>query len=158
MALKNSFRGYGMLALFLIGLLITWILCQKRKLSFSQTVSQILTQLKQAGLSDREALFWVAVSRWETADFTSTLCTKYNNYFGMKWAKAEGVPGVDYNGSFWANPSGLADSVRVQLGYMQRFGYPKDFPNVESFVSFMKSKGYFQEVESEYLAGVKTKL
>ena len=158
MALRRFLVGLDTLAPFLIGLLIIWILCQRKKLSFQEVVNQMTLQLKAAGLSDRAAAYWVAVSRWETADFQSTLATDYNNYFGMKWAKSEGVPAVNYHGSSWANPPDLAGSVSVQLGYMGRFNYPRDFKSIEQLVSFMKANGYFEEPEAEYLNGVKSKL
>lgn len=44
------------------------------------------------------------------------------------------------------------------LHYMREFNYPTHFASVEALVSFMKSKGYFEEPYDYYLNGVKSKL
>lgn len=44
------------------------------------------------------------------------------------------------------------------LHYMREFHYPHHFDSVEALVTFMKSKGYFEEPYEYYLRGVKSKL
>jgi hypothetical protein len=161
MASRTSFAGFDIFLLSLIGWSLTSTKSPKKK-SFSlqqiqqiklQIVSQLTAQAPLGpGLSKRQALYWLAVSSFETAQFTSTLCAQYNNFFGMKWSGRS--PAIDLNGSKWAFPDSLQSSVALQIDYINRMSYPKDFPDLATFCQFMKTKGYFQESYSDYYPGL----
>lgn len=58
---------------------------------------------------------------------------------------------------FASYPSRSAGVDDIVL-YMREFNYPQHFDSVEALVTFMKSKGYFEEPFGYYLDGVKSKL
>lgn len=152
-----------MLPLFLIGgLMLLLFAAFRRKASsstWSGTPQQAITQaLREAGYSDRAIKFWIAVSNFETAKWTSNLCIKYNNLFGMK------QPMKRFTLSIGPTPNGFAsfdnwlDSAKDLTEYMKVFDYPKDFDTLLDQVSFMKSKGYFEEPLDMYYTGVKSRM
>lgn len=164
---KKLPNGLGMVLLFLLGLLTLFLLFRK-KLSTStapvQTdtnpVAAIISGLTAAGYSETFAKMWVAVSKFETANFSSRLCVKHNNLFGMSYPTA----GKDYGKVTYDDPPGtphdfsaypsFKESVADLVEYLAAFKYPKDFNEVADLVSFMKSKNYFGSPLSQYVAGV----
>jgi uncharacterized FlgJ-related protein len=151
-------RGSGRRTLvpFAVGLLILLLLFL-RKTSSSQTIKNRLTR---AGYTPDVASWWVAVSKMETADFTSLLAKKFNNLFGMGVGPADstasGVTVRPSDGQKFATYATKADSVDDLILYMKRLGYPKNFDSVDSMVTFMKSKNYFVEDAAVYLKAVKS--
>lgn len=127
----------------------------KSKALINETSGKMLLLLKAGGISDKIARYLVAQSRFETGDFTSPLCRLYNNYFGMKWASWQNVASQMQ----WAYPSDLADSIRVQIGWLKRTNFPKDVSNLKEFVSELKARKYFGNESSEvYYNGLNSKL
>jgi uncharacterized FlgJ-related protein len=100
---------------------------------------------------------WIAVSQFETGNFTSHLFLNHNNFFGMKFPRkrettaAYAIPPNDF-----AHYNSQADSVDDLLLYLREWNYPSDFSSIDSLIEFMKSKGYFEEPLTYYLTGVQT--
>lgn len=136
--------------------MLLFLFLRSKTSSNPQTV--ISNVLREGGYSDRVAKWWTAVSDLETGGWTSNLYTKNNNMFGMHQPLTRNTLslGPDKNG--WARFSSITDSVLDLILYMQTFSYPKDFATVDDMVTFMKSKGYFEEPYTQYLAGVKSRL
>lgn len=186
MALSNSFKNglskYGILLMSAIGLLILLIVSRKGSKASqppppimtgspilvgpqprtSDPSPEIFTILTNAGYSPEMGIWWSAISKLETGNFTSELFRKANNLFGM------GVPSVRRSlrsGEYTASDAGnirkfskyntTADSVKDLVLYMQSFSYPNTFTTVADLVYFMKSKKYFELDADKYLAGVK---
>lgn len=155
--LKRLATGRGTLALLLGGLLILFLAFRK-KATFSGPAATIKSILTGAGYSDRMANWWAAVSNLETGKWTSRLYTVYHNMFGMK----QPLLRFTYSRGATQSPQGYAsfdsdaDSVKDLIAYMQHFNYPKDFDSIDAMVSFMKSKGYFED--PLYLEKVKGRL
>ena len=119
----------------------------------NQIVSSLAAQAPNGpGLTQRHALYWLAVSSFETGQWTSSLCVNYNNFFGMKWSGRSNS--VSLNGSSWAYPGSLEESIALQIDYIKRMGYPKDFPDLATFCQFMKTKKYFTETYAQYYPGL----
>lgn len=156
---SKSRSGSNTGALFVIGLLSLLVLFLGGRSTSARDA--ILKVLRNAGYSDRMANWWVAVSNFETAKWTSELYKRYHNLFGMSQPMQRNtlsLGGVTLNGRTWASFSNDTQSVEDLVLYMKNFSYPKDFDNIESMVSFMKGVGYFEESLNVYLAGVKSRL
>jgi len=153
---KKLLHGVVMWVLFLAGLLILWLLFLRGKSSSAkQTIKNVLLS---NGYTDRFVDWWVAVSNFETAAWSSPLFKTANNLFGMKQPLKRMSLSKGPTTSGFATFDSWSDSVKDLMLYFDEFGYPKDFSNVENLVAFMKDKGYFQEPYEEYLAGVKSRL
>lgn len=156
-----------MLPLYLLGFLIALgiFLFTRRGKNLSHNEQVILDTLTEGGVSKRAAMYWLAVSMYETGDFTSRLFKLANNAFGMGVAKDRST---NRSGTIWNTDGGnmrefsayssLKDSVRDLLLYMDYSNYPADFVSPDALVAFMKQKGYFEQALPLYLAGVKSKL
>lgn len=118
--------------------------------------------LVTAGYSPDMARYWTAVSKLETANYTSRLFREANNLFGM------GVPTVrrSLRSGVWTGIDGgeerqfsayasTANSVKDLVLYLQSRSYPTTFGSAEQFVNFMRSKGYFESDPQKYLDGIK---
>lgn len=156
--------GFVMAGLLLVGLLIL-LLRSRAGMSTSTETKEAISDtirkgLTQAGYSARAADYWVAVGKFESANFNSQLCTKYHNIFGMSYPtvgknygkvtlKDAGVPH-----DFSAYDT-FKESVDDLVEYLNAFKYPKDPESVDELVTFMKSKNYFGSSLTSYIAGVK---
>lgn len=96
--------------------------------------------------------YWTAVSKFETASWTSNVFKQSNNLFNLI------VPGstrlkFGEGQTIFANISDSVDGLidRVILP----FKYPSSVGSIDELVAFMKKKGYFTGKESDYVAGVK---
>lgn len=122
----------------------------------AEVIAQVLTG---AGYSRQMVKNWVAVSRFETGDFTSALFKNHNNLWGMKKSVKR-----DNTQDYSVPPKGFAgyrtlDRAATDIVlYMREFNFPFHFDSVEAQIEFMKSKGYFEEPMDYYLNGVKSKL
>lgn len=153
-------RGNGLstLVLFAVGLLIALRAFPKNLTSSGQPATVITEVLKENGYSDRVAKNWVAVSKHETANFTSNLLRTANNLFGMKQPLKRMTVSKGPTKNGFASFASLTDSVKDLVLYMDEWNYPKDFASVDDQVRFMKSKGYFQEPLLDYMTSVKARL
>lgn len=156
---KKSLVGVGMVLLFLLGLLSLW----RRSLAAPSTsvISQTITDtFARAGYSPEMASYWIAIAKFETANFNSVLCVKYHNLFGMSYPTV----GRDY-GKVTLTDDGkphdfstydnYQQSVDDLIEYLDAFGYSKDYNTIDELISYMKQKNYFGSSVSLYLQGVK---
>jgi hypothetical protein len=125
--------------------------------SAMSTDSLIYKMLIGKGYTARHATFWVKVSKAETANYTSALCRYHNNLWGMSYFKSGKRPThAAYRAYYNGKPTRFAgyktkeDAIKELLYYLEYAKYPKDFKDLHSFVSFMKSKGYFEEPFNYY--------
>jgi hypothetical protein len=119
----------------------------------------IARTLTGAGYSRQMVKNWVAVSRFETGDFTSALYKNHHNLWGMKKSlRRENTQDYSVPPRGFAGYSSLERSANDIVLYMREFNYPFHFDSVETQVEFMKSKGYFEEPLEFYLNGVKSKM
>ena len=161
---KKSLLGFVTAGLLLVGLLIL-LLRSRAGMSTSTETKEAISgtirkALMQAGYSARAADYWVAIAKFESANFNSQLCTKYHNLFGMSYPTV----GKNY-GKVTLNDAGtphnfstydtFKESVEDLLEYLAAFKYSKDPESIDELVNYMKSKNYFGSPVSTYLAGVK---
>lgn len=153
MAARHSKRFIWVLVpLLTIGLL--WMMTRKKN-SIDAIIKETLTR---AGYSQRMADMVVAVSKHETGNFTSSLSRRAKNLFGMMQPRRRPTLSIGVTeaseGQF-ATFKSYEDAAKDFVLYLQNMKYPKDFADVDSLVSFMRSKGYFTDTLSNYLTGVK---
>jgi len=114
--------------------------------------SVITKVLKEVGISDPTIRFWVAVSAFETAGWTSRVFNDSNNLFCII------VPGskrLQY-GEGQTIFDSLEDSVYgLYNRVMKPFKYPAHVQSIDELVAFMKSKNYFTSDAKAYTSGVK---
>jgi hypothetical protein len=159
MSSKKSRIGAATWPLFLIGsLVLLFFMAFRRKVTFGSPKSTIQNLLRQAGYSDNVAKWWAAVSDHETATWTSNLFKTHNNLFGMKQPKKRATLSAGEVAGGFASFRSIEDSVGDLILYMQEWGYPKNFFNLESMIDFMKSKGYFEDDLMTYYNSVKARL
>lgn len=129
-------------------------------LKLNQTQQKILEVLKAGGVSQRLALYWLAVSAFETGNYTSELFKLANNAFGMRVPKTRdsarnGTYTLKSGGEPFSSFESVEDSARDQLLYIDALNYPLDLDNEAQLVALMKSKNYFDISYETYLAGVR---
>lgn len=137
----------GVLIMFVvIGLVILTNYLMK---SPKATIKRIL---RNAGFSSENVKYWIAVSAFETANFTSDVFKDGKNLFGVRYeswpihlAYGEGQNVYD---TFDASVNDLIHAV------INPFSYSKNYASLPDLVHAMKSKGYFTSNEGTYLAGV----
>lgn len=106
------------------------------------------------GMDRKTAEMWAAVSRHETADYTSNLFKTANNLFGMKVPKTRTTNASSKPGSDYAHYKSPLDSVIDLALYLAEFDYPREFAYAANLVQFMQRKGYFTDTLQNYLNGV----
>lgn len=159
--LKKSVNGRGTSRLLPFGLLIAsgifLVTLFRGKMGILKNLnSQDQEILNILSINGYEGLPWIAVSRYETGNYTSNLYDNYNNLFGMRY------PLIRDTTSYGSTPSGFAkyytteDSIKDLILYMQEFNYPKRFNSFYDQISFMKDKGYYGESLDYYYSGAKT--
>jgi len=97
--------------------------------------------------------FWLAVSKMETAGFTSRLFTSANNPWGMKMPKVRrstAIGEITLNGSTWARYATLEKSAEDILLWMKARKFQPGIGNLYSFIQEMKRVGYFEEPFNQY--------
>lgn len=116
----------------------------------------------------------VAQSRVETADYTSNVCKKYNNYFGYKyvgqkkWAIGKGGAANAFDaqgnkdGGNYASYAKLEDSVGEVCDWIKRrvnggFDFMK-VVNYTEYAEILKRCGYYGQTSKEYAASLGSKM
>lgn len=110
------------------------------------------------GYPERVIRNWTAISAHETAGWTSRVFQDANNLFGMLLPRGTttAVGELPY-GEHQAIFRSVEDSAKdIRLYMEQRFRYPMDFASLADQVAYMKSKGYFVDSVSNYLAGAQS--
>lgn len=121
--------------------------------AISQSVNQALSQSPYSNYIP----FWLAISKMETAAWTSRLFTQANNLWGMKLPRqrdttANGVFGTGPFAKYMDVDDAAAD-IRLWMIARQ---FPTGITNLDDFVAEMGRKGYFGTESTEsYLSKVK---
>lgn len=102
------------------------------------------------------AKYAVAVSAFETADWTSEIYRKNHNLFGMRLPTIRKTTATGENLNHATYRNGISSAIDY-VCYLRHFDYPKYFNDLYEFVLFMKSKGYFEADFNAYYAGVQSK-
>ena len=122
------------------------------------TDSQIIGSFTGAGFSSSNARWWAAVSRFETANYTSTLAIKYNNYFGMTSPGQTKVNlGKAGTTNFLAYRT-VQDSINDAIAWVKLHNLSLNYPTLNSLVFAMSSSHYFTEDPNTYFLGVQADL
>lgn len=165
LGLSTSRVGRNTLFLLLSGLFLLYAIFQLFRKNQpgkapkpTTVINEINSIIQAAGYSNRMASFWVGVSAFETADWTSNLFVNNYNLFGMKQPKTRETTSINPRSAQWAKFANTADSVRDLVLYLQNQNYPSDFPSLRSMLEYMKSKGYFEEDIDVYYNGVLNKI
>jgi len=98
--------------------------------------------------------FITAQAMHETGIFESDLFKKYNNAFGMKQPTQRKTTSAGISPTGYATYKTVADSIKDLDLYFQAKQYPQTFDNAESYVDFLKSKGYFEAPLNSYKKAV----
>lgn len=155
---KTSRTGHVTWLQLLLGLLIVWLLSLARKNTSKAPSELIKSKLLDAGYDSNFAKWWSAISNFETAKWTSNLYLMYHNLFGMKQPVKRATTSLGPTSDGWASFADDSKSVDDLILYLSARNYPKSFDSLESLVSFMKQKSYFEEPVDYYLNGVKSRL
>jgi uncharacterized FlgJ-related protein len=112
--------------------------------------------LLKAGYPQQTVNFWICVSAFESANWTSAIFKKYNNLWGMGYSKNDSTAiGVTDTPERQAAYSSVQSSADDLILFMEkRWKYPKSFSNLAEMIHYMKQRNYFTVSESQYLAGV----
>jgi hypothetical protein len=154
-----SRKRSDMLLTLLIGSLILWILYRFLK---TKPVAQevILKELTRAGIDEKTARFWVAVSAHETAfansyqtPWTSPVYIQNRNLFGMRLPSGN-TTAIGSNLGHAVYPS-IQDSAKDLILYFQRLRWDRvNFNSIPELVTYMKQKGYYEAPLADYQRGV----
>jgi hypothetical protein len=151
--LKKSLNGSSTLLQLLAGFLIVWLIFRKKTFNGNASIdSRIEDYLKSRGYDF--GAYFSKVARLETGNYTSELFKNQNNLFGMRNASSRPncQKGV-------ANGFGIYESVDKSIcdlaDYLDYFKYPKSFPDLLTFATFLKAKGYYVEPLDKYYNALK---
>lgn len=104
------------------------------------------------------APFIEAQARHETGNYTSNVYKSLNNPYGMKVPKIRKFLGTPSNiisgGIPYAKYKNLETAHRDFLLWLDFSNAPTEFRNALEYVSFLKSKGYFEDRIQNYYKGV----
>lgn len=95
--------------------------------------------------------YWKAISKMETAGYTSRICLDLRNMFGMKHPRERtttSTKGFSYDsnpGVWWATYPTYQESVQDIVYWLRARKSPEKFNTLYDCISFMGSKGYFGE-------------
>jgi len=143
---------------WLIGLAIAFLIALIFRLSRK---NQWSGQLIQASKYKSLEPYLLAQAKFETNNFTSRLATQYNNLFGMNCVKVRpttqtGCTQPEFDGGMSKGIySSWSKSIEDQLLYLDYSNAPTTFETPESFVQWLKFKGYFTGDLKAYINGIK---
>jgi len=86
----------------------------------------------------------------ETGIFTSPLFLKYNNAFGMKQPVQRNTLSKGITESGYASYESVEDSIKDLQLWLDAKQAPETFESVESYIDYIKSKGYFEATLKSY--------
>lgn len=160
---QKKFSGIlGWVLISLSGLAIALIvyLSQARKKNPEKWIRK---GLKKNNLAAKEIDLWVAVSKLESDDYKSDLCSGYYNPFGMTVpSKRESVSNgkvyMESDSNWFQVYSNFPQSVTDLLYWITYTDFDLDISDPDEFVSELKKRGYFTSSASGYLAGIKSYL
>lgn len=150
-------KSWSVLPLLLAGSLI--VLASFRKIGFSKE-KQIQTALKGTGLESYSP-FLVAMAKHESGNFKNNLSMKYNNVFSMGYPNVRpsinsGFAFLENNPFKWSKYSSVTQATKDLVKYLEYNRFPKNSNmSIESFISWLKQRRYFEDDYFNYLNGVK---
>lgn len=115
--------------------------------------------LTKAGYPLETVRYWVCISAFETAGWTSQIFRKYNNLWGMTLAPRDttaiGVASdTPEKQAIYSSVQSSADDIVLFM--QKRWRYPKTWSNIAHLVSYMKDRNYFTGNKDQYIAGVES--
>lgn len=105
---------------------------------------------KANGLSPSQARIWEAVSRLETANYSSNLFRAQNNLWGMKQPLTRATTSTGAGPTGFATYRNLDESADDLILYMEEFNYPKNETSLFATIATMKKNGYFEISLTDY--------
>lgn len=123
----------------------------------NEAIKRAYTIIDQAGYSGGN---WLAISKMETANFSSKLYTSALNPWGMKQAKIRpnhqaGV-WVGDGSTNWARYKSLDDAMLDIIDWCEYTKFPKGNLSLEAHVNEMGARGYYgTESYQSYLSKVR---
>jgi hypothetical protein len=152
----KSLLGSGILVLLLIGSLTAFVIFRRKTSSSPEVLDRLIQEeIARSGYSPDVAKWFAAVSRHETAGYTSNVFNRDNNLFGMKFPEIRQTTAIGKDSSGYAVFNSPTDSVRDLVMYLNARNYARSYDSVDSLIQAMKSKGYFEDSVDNYLRGVK---
>lgn len=96
----------------------------------------------------------IAMAKHETGNYTSDILKENNNLFGMKMPRVRKTTAIGENRGHakYENIEASIDDLVLWFDFHK--GLP-EFQDTESFIEWLKSKGYFEDSYENYLNGVK---
>lgn len=153
---SKSLLGSVILVLLLIGLPIVCVAFLRKKTFSPEALDkQIQETITLAGYSPNVAKWFAAVSRHETAGYTSAVLQRDNNLFGMKFPTIRQTTADGKDSSGYAHYKSTGDSASDLVLYLNARNYSRNYASVDALVQAMKDKGYFEDSVANYLRGVK---
>jgi hypothetical protein len=154
--LNGALKLYGLSPIVLVGFLA--LLSRPRnpakKISVSNVPDNLLSAMRKALPTNHPYSYhlvnWLAVSKMETAGFSSPQYRMANNPWGMRPSTQRlntqsGIFQTSGNGDF-AKYNSVDDAAEDIFLYMKARKFPETHLSLFDFVSFMKSKGYFVDL------------
>lgn len=157
---KRSASGLALFLMSALGLLIAAILLLRhlgRKRNPEKWIRKIMSS---EGFSSQEIDFWVAVSKHETGNYTSSLCKNYYNIFGMavptkRDSLRNGKVWVEGDQQYMSTYANFYDAVLDQLIWIHYTNFPTNITNIDVFVDTLRKDGYFTDSVSAYKEDLK---
>lgn len=156
MASRNYRNRSGTLLPYLIGLLMLFLSFRSIQ-KMSKNPRQIINDtLLKAGYPQQTINFWVCISAFETAGWTSKIFLRYNNLWGMEYSfinsTAIGVTDTPEKQAAYSSVQSSADDLILFM--QKRWRYPKAWNNLADLIAYMKQRNYFASNQYDYLNGV----
>lgn len=114
----------------------------------------VVKTLLENGVSLERAKLILAQALHESGNFASPVFKRTNNPFGMKHPVQRNTLSIGPDKVGYATFNSLEDAVRDYLLYAKARLMPDEFSNVQTFVSWLKSKGYFEDNLTTYMTAV----
>lgn len=147
-AQKRSRKGYVLF--ILVGLIALTMAAVYYLLKTPQRV--ITLTLRKAGMDQQTIRFWIAVSAFETAGWTSRVFNDSNNLFNLVVPRSNKLPygeGQTIYNSIEESAQALVDHV------IKPFSYSLNYATIADLCHAMKLKNYYGSSEDSYTAGVR---
>jgi len=115
---------------------------------------KLLKWFDTENINEGFAKILIAISAYETGYWSSRLCRRNKNFFGMKQPRIRETTSLGEWGGY-ASYENKRSSVRDMVMYLRYFDYNRDYTNLEMFVQEMQIKGYYEQDFGTYYKGVK---
>jgi hypothetical protein len=153
-----------MVPLFLLGLLaalLIFLLTRKKAKPQPITVKDPNPELERGLIKalrgtnfEQYRNYWLAVSKMETANWTSNLFLNNKNPWGMKQPRVRNTTALPGTGT-WAKYNSFEDAAKDILLWMNARKVSADARDLYGFIQAIKKVGYFEEPIEQYYNLVK---